>query len=175
MASFQPRSPPWTDRAWEQLGDAMAYGDDRPELIHAALQADPRFHERTLVDGSKAIHIAAREGRIKMLEMVLNCGGVVDAVDEDGETAAMHASLWNRLECLELLVQHNADLEAQDEDGCRALSIAAEQGHIDVVRFLIAHGAIPDPPTQPEDKRPLACAERRGHAATAAFLRSQRT
>ena len=75
-----------------------------------------------------------------------------------------------REEKMDLFVEFGADIEAIDEEyRSTPLGWAARSGQEDAVRWLLARGA--DPNGGEDWARPLAWAERRGHASIARALR----
>ena len=83
----------------------------------------------------------------------------------------MGASLKGHLDVVRLLLDHKALIEQQNIHGERALSCAAYWGHIDVCRLLVKRDAKLTPADQPEDYRPLFCAEEDNHHEIAAYFR----
>jgi len=72
--------------------------------------------------------------------------GVADAVDVDGWTAVMRASLGGHAAAIELLLKAGADVDAatpreQPQGGATGVHAAAIQGHLAAAKALIAGGA----------------------------------
>ena len=78
-----------------------------------------------------------------VLETLLN-GDNVDAVDEDGRTALMHAVLAEDAapQMVAFLIKRGADVHAADGDqGWTAIHFAARDQRVDIVEVLLRHGA----------------------------------
>ena len=144
---------------------------DDPQAIDQAHANDIQAHAWDLGGGRQAAYWAAWYGRIRMLRRLIQLGCDVNHCNQNGRSALMVASWKGRLDIVRLLLDHNALIE-QDTDGFRALSIAAAYGHIDVCRLLVKRDAQPNPADQPEDARPLFCAEEGNRHETAAYLRA---
>ncbi len=87
---------------------------------------------------------AARGGHLGIIEAFIGTLGVdVDAVDEIGMTALMHAAWSGHTDTVNALAgTYNANVDAVDRwDGKTALMFAAENGHTDTVNALRRHGA----------------------------------
>jgi ankyrin repeat protein len=106
-------------------------------------------------DGNTPLHYAAREGRLKVVELLLEHGADPNIQDKDGWTPLHYAAWKRRLKVVELLLEHGADPNIQDKDGETPLHLAAWDGHLDVVKFLLEHGANPNIQENKYGKTPL--------------------
>jgi ankyrin repeat protein len=92
-------------------------------------------------DGSTALHYAALEGELPLLDWLVNHGADLTAVDKLGCTALHLAGQDGTVPVLELLVEHGADITAVDIDHATALHFASANGHIAAMEWLVTHGA----------------------------------
>lgn len=76
-------------------------------------------------DKNAALMEAAKEGKLKEVEVLLETGAHVKATDKDGWTPLMWASWGCHPELVKLLVNNGADLNARDKKGQTALSSTA--------------------------------------------------
>ena len=65
----------------------------------------------------------------------------LDAQDNEGNTALIHASQAGHFEVVELILKESVDLNRRNHRGFSALMKAAIQGQIETVRFLLLKGA----------------------------------
>jgi ankyrin repeat protein len=95
--------------------------------------------------GRTALHYAVRGGKLPLIELLLERGAPVDALDEDGLTPLMHLaktrSRADPVPVMELLAAGGVDLDARDETQATLLMYFARRGHAGAVRWLLAHGA----------------------------------
>ena len=93
-----------------------------------------------------ALHIAAREGHLEVVRLLLQAGADKDASNGDGLTALHFAARPGHSEVVRLLLEAGADKDAATTHGVTvtALHIAAQEGHLEVVRLLLEAGADKD-------------------------------
>ena len=94
---------------------------------------------------------AARTDDAKTVQKLINEGADVNAKDEQGWSALMHAADQGHQAILELLLAQGADVNVKDQFGRTALSRAAVAGHPTTVQLLERAGASLDasaPPLQ---------------------------
>ena len=91
---------------------------------------------------STALHIAAEQGFIDIVEFLLWKNADVNAVDGQGNTALILAvNRAGSSELLKLLLAHGANLHLQNSQGRTALMKAVEVLDIDAVRILLVAGS----------------------------------
>lgn len=89
----------------------------------------------------KSIHdaelfIAAARGNIESIRDVLGKGGLINAVNEKGETPLMHASANERVEAVDYLLRRGAAVNMRDRNGWAAVTYAVVSGNAGIVRML---------------------------------------
>ncbi|CAL5097336.1 unnamed protein product [Urochloa decumbens] len=115
-----------------QLGDIDA--------LAALLAADPSLARRaTLYDRLSALHIAAANGRIEVLSMILDHGVPPDVVNRHKQTPLMLAAMHGKIDCVLKLLQAGANIlmfDSANERSC--LHHAAYFGHIDCLQAVLS-------------------------------------
>lgn len=126
--------------------------------------------------GQSASHFAAWHGHAKVLQRLLgttrsgeNHWGLVDAPDEDGETALMMAAFRGKTSAAALLIERGARVDAAQKAGYTPLMLAARGGHTRMATILSAAGADLDRRNHRGDTA-LATAAWSGHAGLVAAL-----
>ena len=160
-------------------------GDLKAVQLFLAAGIDGNSQDAT---GSTALMVAAKTGRIDVVNKLLQQKLNLDLQNKQGETALMLAAANNQADIVKLLLKKNADPNLQDQSGwsalmkavyqgntaCvealvgqsrqevnRALLVAALAGHRDIVQVLLKNGAEVD--TRADDGRtPLMLAAAKG-------------
>ena len=86
--------------------------------------------------GTTALMLAAGEGNLEAVNLLLKAKADVNRCDEDGSTALMYA--LNNPNIVEVLLKAGADINIKDEDGCTALDLARNGGNNEVIKLLEA-------------------------------------
>ncbi len=94
--------------------------------------------------GATPLYIAAGEGRLAVVELLLDKGAAIEAKAEDGCTPLSTAAFNGHVDVVKLLLDRGAAVEGKHKDSVTPLAMAAQQGHIGVVRLLIEKGAVVD-------------------------------
>ena len=89
------------------------------------------------------LHQAVLSGNIDRLQAALAAGADVNALDDRGWTALMHAANKGYTLMLPALIEGGADLDYRAADGATALFVAALLGHSEIVDELVKAGADP--------------------------------
>ena len=127
-------------------------------LLHAPQNPDARDAQNKWM----GIHLAAGNGHLDVVRLLLEAGVDKDAAMQGGARALHLAALRGQLDIVRFLLEAGADKDAVEQRGARALHFAADQGHLDVVRFLLEAGADKDAVEQ-RGARALHLAANHGH------------
>lgn len=122
----------------EELGNAvMSHDADRVGFLlrHGA---DPNA---LTLEGSAALHRAARDRSGELIELLLKSGASVDRLDRDGWTPLQAAILRNDPNGIALLAKAGANVQVVSPNGFTALSLAIEEGKFEAAEALIGLGA----------------------------------
>jgi ankyrin repeat protein len=92
-------------------------------------------------NGQTALHIAAMNGKVDILTVLIARGAKVDVQDDQGITPLMLAAKDGRVEAIQALIAQGAKITVQDKLGENALHIAAAHGKKDAVAALLDRGA----------------------------------
>lgn len=87
------------------------------------------------------LHHYARGGSLSHVQSVLNQGGDVNGVDENGRTPLIYAARYGEGETIEYLLSKGADVNKQANDGETPLIAASYGCHPKSAQTLLAHGA----------------------------------
>ncbi|XP_044285181.1 ankyrin-2 isoform X9 [Varanus komodoensis] len=121
-------------------------------------------------NGLNALHLAAKEGHVGLVQELLERGSAVDsATKQKGNTALHIASLAGQAEVVKVLVKEGANINAQSQNGFTPLYMAAQENHIEVVKYLLENGANQSTATE-DGFTPLAVALQQGHNQAVAIL-----
>ncbi|KAJ3459672.1 hypothetical protein MRS44_015745 [Fusarium solani] len=116
------------------------------EFVRQLLSETNADVDQETCDGTQrtALHIAAEDGFIDVVETLLSHGAAVDRGDEDDWSALHFAASTGELEVVNVLIQSKADLNKKSNEGNSPISLAAENGHLAVVEALVEAGATVD-------------------------------
>lgn len=87
---------------------------------------------------------AAQKNDVNLLNLLRACGADLDAKDESGKTALMHAAESGSMEAAEFLACNTATLTERDEEGVSAFAYAMSNAHLPVATMLLCSGATVD-------------------------------
>jgi ankyrin repeat protein len=113
--------------------------------------------------GSTALMAASKNGRIEVVNKLLDQKVNVDVQGKQGVTALMLAAENNQVEIVKLLLKKNADPNVEDQTGWTALMKAVYQGNTACVKALAAG-------SRQEVNRSLLVAALTGHQEIAKML-----
>ena len=85
--------------------------------------------------------VAAKNGHFKCLESIIRSDNDVNAINDNGYTAAIYAAEYNNDTCLSALINAGADVNLVDKFGDTALIHAVENGYERCLDLLIKAGA----------------------------------
>ncbi|GAA6106240.1 ankyrin-2b isoform X5 [Tachysurus ichikawai] len=121
-------------------------------------------------NGLNALHLAAKEGHMDLVQELLDRGAAVDsATKQKGNTALHIASLAGQGDVVKTLVKRGADINAQSQNGFTPLYMASQENHLDVVRYLLENGGNQSTATE-DGFTPLAIALQQGHNQVVSIL-----
>jgi ankyrin repeat protein len=155
----------------QQISDFFrAVQMDDAATVKSLLAAGVNPNQQNPVGGEPALVLAAREGSMRVLQLLLDHPGIqLDAPALNGNTALMMAAFKRNRPAAEALVARGA---AVNRPGWTPLHYAAASGDEDVARLLIKRGAKVDAVSPPASGSytPLMMAAREGHPDMVSFL-----
>jgi len=117
------------------------------DSVRALLDKDPALIRTRDKDGYTMLHLAAKAGRLQLVELLVARGTPVDIRSHDGSNRTpLHlAAGENQLDTVTLLLEKGADIDAMSKGerykGWSALAFAAWNNHKDMVELLLRKGA----------------------------------
>ena len=172
-----PTVPPESSTSGRLDGElreaAWANDIDRARRLIAA-GADVNAKDQT---EQSAYLITTSEGHLELLELTLDAGGDVGALDSYNGTGLIRAADRGHAAVCGRLVRAGVSRDHVNRLGWTALHEAIILGdgsdrYVDTVRVLVAAGADLTLPSQQDRVPPLAHAEERGHGRIAGLLRA---
>ena len=88
-----------------------------------------------------ALHWAARNGNLDLVNVLLDSSADVDAVQFSKRTPLMYAAMHGSVEISRALLKHGATVDTVDNSGVTALMFAVRGGHTEAVELLLTYGA----------------------------------
>ncbi|XP_056659122.1 nuclear factor NF-kappa-B p105 subunit isoform X4 [Monodelphis domestica] len=126
--------------------------------------------------GNSALHLAAKEGDDKILNILLKHKKILPLIDHpngEGLNAIHLAMLINSMPCLRLMIAAGADVNAQEQtSGRTALHLAVEQENVSLAGCLLLEGDAFVDSTTYDGTTPLHIAAGRGSTKLAALLKA---
>lgn len=124
----------------------------------------------TVFDGCTALHIAAGDGRLQILKVLLRGGAKVDIPCWGGGGTALYVAVqMGQLAAARRLVEAGADATLTDGQGNTLLHLACYNGRIDVAKWLLQLRLNPQAKNK-QGETPAAWAARGGFEKLAAML-----
>ncbi|KAL2839814.1 hypothetical protein BJY01DRAFT_250296 [Aspergillus pseudoustus] len=125
---------------------ALACAAGRAEAAKLLLQygADVHYGGDISVRGTTPLHIAAKNGRVDMIDLLIAHGADILGRTAPGGAMPIHlAAAAGFTGCVQYLLDRGGDglLEARDEQGQTPVIVAARQGNLSVIGVLLDKGA----------------------------------
>ncbi|WJZ88870.1 hypothetical protein VitviT2T_008133 [Vitis vinifera] len=120
------------------LFSAVQVGD--LESVESLLARDPSLlHQTTVYDRHSALHIAAANGQIEILSMILDRSISPDLLNRNKQTPLMLAAMHGKISCVQKLLQAGANVLMFDSmHGRTCLHYAAYYGHSDCLQAILS-------------------------------------
>lgn len=106
-----------------------------------AIGANPAISDPS---GECNVHMAARLGRVDILEVLLPFTDEVNSFNSEGETPMLVAAKAGNFETVEFLIGRKCDVDVMGHSRFSELHYAAGSGNVKTVTMLLAAGASPD-------------------------------
>jgi len=111
------------------------------EAVEILLNAGANIEARTKIEEKTALLLAADEGHVNIVRVLIAWRSNVNARDNDGKTALIVAAARGHADIVQLLLQHGADVNTKDRFDNTALQKAEKHGGPAVTQLLRAAGA----------------------------------
>lgn len=112
------------------VADCSRMLKDKPELVNSVEAG-----------GYSALHFAAFNGDVEMLQLLLEHKADLNAENFDGNTPLVMAVKGNQRESIRMLVNAGADVNHESDSGSTAAHYAASMAYLDCLRLLVELGA----------------------------------
>ncbi|CAL1400485.1 unnamed protein product [Linum trigynum] len=121
-----------------ELFTAVQFGE--LEIVKIMLDRDPSLlHQTTVYDRQSPLHIAAANGQIEILSMLLERSVDPDIVNRHKQTPLMLAAMHGKISCLKMLIEAGANILKFDSlNGRTCLHYAAYYGHSDCLQVILS-------------------------------------
>ncbi|GLT71323.1 hypothetical protein SLA2020_433530 [Shorea laevis] len=126
--------------AREESGLFSAVQNGEVELLEALVEADPSVLEETSGHGKlSALHVAAANGWIEVLSVLLDRSVNPDMLNRRKQTPLMLAAMHGKISCVQKLIQTGANILMFDSlHGRTCLHYAAYYGHSDCLQAILS-------------------------------------
>ncbi|XP_022731765.1 putative E3 ubiquitin-protein ligase XBAT31 [Durio zibethinus] len=120
------------------LFSAVQVGDF--QTVEVFLKTEPHLlHHTTVYDRHSALHIAAANGKIEILSMLLEKSMNPDALNRHKQTPLMLAAMHGKISCVKKLIEAGANILKFDSlHGRTCLHYAAYYGHSDCLQAILS-------------------------------------
>ncbi|KAL8139206.1 hypothetical protein V2J09_005207 [Rumex salicifolius] len=102
--------------------DELSYGAMNP----LARGSNNQLRDMVCLDGCSLLHLACQVADIGMVELLLQYGAEIDALDSKGQTPLHHSVTKGRTEIAKVLITRGAKVRIRDKEGKLAVDVAAE-------------------------------------------------
>jgi ankyrin repeat protein len=117
----------------------LVESQNRAEALRV-IAAGGDVNERS-ADGSTALHWAAHQGDLELVDLLLERGADPNILNDYGVTAIAAAAVEGDYGIIKSLVEARANVEAPNAEGQTVLMVVARTGRVDTAELLLAHGA----------------------------------
>ncbi|KAI8903882.1 ankyrin repeat-containing domain protein [Gorgonomyces haynaldii] len=119
----------------------MAAASHVPEAVEELIERDPKIVQWSCREGYfGALHAAAKNGRVKACQLLLEHGADVNVRDDKGRTPLMDSAQFYTLDALEFLIESGADLQIGDNDGWSVMEYAIDSRRNQSIHLLRENG-----------------------------------
>eukprot|EP00111_Clytia_hemisphaerica_P009505 TCONS_00027873-protein len=113
-----------------------AIKEGRTEVASLLLSRSADLISLTDANGRSPLHIAASSGHVKLVQLLLGQGALVDDEDKNNWTPLHHAANAGHLEVTQFLVEQDGSTIATNADEKMPIIYAARNLHLDTLKFL---------------------------------------
>ena len=110
------------------------------ELVQTILDRDTTAIGMSNDRGSTALHFAAENGHIRIVELLLDRGADLEAIDVDGDTPLMCAAIGGHSDIFKMLLSRGADADILNINENGVLHYAAMGGSVEILNLSLDRG-----------------------------------
>ncbi|MBI2677057.1 MAG: ankyrin repeat domain-containing protein [Candidatus Yanofskybacteria bacterium] len=107
-----------------------------PKTIKAVIEEGVDPNIKRLTDGYTPLLLAAWDGLLDNVRVLVEAGADINAVSNEGGSALMLAAQRGWREIVEYLLSRGADKTLVDLEGYTALGAAQTMGHLEIVKLI---------------------------------------
>ena len=141
-------------------------------VVQGLVAADPKAKPKNERKKQSVMDWAAGNGRIRVIEFLLEKGFPKNAKDQDGRTALLRAARGGHTEIVALLLKAGADANLESMDHRLPITEAIDLGYADIVRLLAPKAAF-QMRDRPDNRAVLQTQAQKGHAEMVGWLLDQ--
>jgi ankyrin repeat protein len=156
LRAYTEMPEPQTDALHE-----AAYAGDEKTI--ATLCSTKNIDLNLTLNHKTPLFIAAHEGHVNIVQLLLNAGAKPDTANKDKDTPLHVATLHGHTNVVESLLHANAHVDLTNVKNVTALGVAAYYGYTEIVRLLIDKKADVNYHANKHGWTPLYIASLRGH------------
>lgn len=95
-------------------------------------------NDAATVDGLTALHYAAQNGSLDIIQFLVEHGADISAQDYEQSRSVIHFAAENGdIECIKYLTEHGADLQDKDVNGATAFHYAVMANNLEAVKYFV--------------------------------------
>lgn len=113
--------------------------ENKPLLLQAVLKEHSEYVDK---HGSRALHSAANDGYLEIIQLLIDNGADVNKPAGNGAVALHAAVSSGHVEIVKFLIAHGADVNKADNYRYTPIHTAIIQNKIEVMKLLLAHPKI---------------------------------
>jgi len=110
------------------------------QMLAMGYLPDSRLAE---ADGGTPLHVAAAEGHVLTLHLLIQAGAELDVMNEEQNTALMLACINGKADCVKYLLKAGASVTPIGDDGMTCLHLATQSGHLECVHLILNQTNLP--------------------------------
>ncbi|KAL7085153.1 hypothetical protein ACP275_14G264000 [Erythranthe tilingii] len=128
----------------QELFSAVQSGDT--DIFQAILERDSTLiHHSTTYDRNSPLHIAAANGQIEILSLLLDRSLKPDVLNRQKQTPLMLAAMHGKISCVKRLIEAGSNILMFDTlNGRTSLHYAAYYGHSDCLQTILSVARTPE-------------------------------
>jgi ankyrin repeat protein len=144
----------------------------RADLVGQFVADDKAAVRRTTALEATSMHLAAWEGKVEVVKVLLRSGPVVNGVDGLGMTPLHLAALRGHDQVMRVLLDHKADIKAKTRQAQQPLTLAVMAGQLSTAKIFVERKANPKEKSSEAEYSLLHVAASEGHRDCLAWLLS---
>lgn len=117
--------------------------DGNTGIVQTLLNYGANVNLQNIYDNTTLIMVASEFNCIKIVELLLENDANVNAQDQSGWTALMHAAFNGNAKIVQMLLNNGANIDLSNNYGDTALALAINNGRQQIIELLVQAQTIP--------------------------------